>query len=174
MEKPIVNRVANSKLITLDLEELYPKADRIGVDISQWLLEGIVLVEKEFRAALKEEDWSSYQDAYLYLFNSTDAILPSWAYLLVSSYLNPIAKKVVVGSKEVLETIIFKEVIDQLDSSLYKGQNIIIKGCSKIEIPQNAYLMLLDKIQDQAQKILYGEACSSVPIYTNQKKKNHS
>jgi hypothetical protein len=169
MEEPIVNRVATSKLINLDLEELYPPGERIGIDIAAWLKEGIVLVEKEFRATLKEMDWTPYQDAYVHLYCSEDAIIPSWAYLLISTYLNPVAKKVVVGSRKELDLFIMKELIDQLDPSLYQGKNIIIKGCSKIDMPQNAYLMLLKKIQSQAQKILYGEACSSVPLYTKPK-----
>lgn len=166
MEEPIVNRVASSKLITVDLEELYPNGERIGVDISMWLKEGIVLVEKEFREALKNFDWSKYTDSYIYLYTSEEAIIPSWAYLLISTYLNPIAKKVVVGSKDDLNTLIMNEVIQQLDASQYKDKYLIIKGCSKIQMPQNAYLILLEKLQDQAQKILFGEACSSVPLYS--------
>ena len=166
MEDPIVNRVASSKLITVDLEELYPNGERIGVDISMWLKEGIVLVEKEFREALKNFDWSKYTDSYIYLYTSEEAIIPSWAYLLISTYLNPIAKKVVVGSKDDLNTLIMNEVIQQLDASQYKDKYLIIKGCSKIQMPQNAYLILLEKLQDQAQKILFGEACSSVPLYS--------
>lgn len=166
MEEPIVNRVANSKLITLDLEELYPKGERKGIDISQWLKEGIVLIETEFRAALQNHDWSLYENTYVFLYNSQEAIIPSWAYLLIHTYLHPLAKKVVVGSQKQLDTILMKEVIDALDSTSYKGKNLIIKGCSKIAMPQNAYLMLLDKIQDQAKKIMFGEACSSVPLYT--------
>jgi hypothetical protein len=166
MEEPIVNRVASSKLITVDLEELYPRGERIGIDLSMWLKEGIVLVEKEFREALKNFDWSKYTDSYIYLYTSEDAILPSWAYLLISTYLNPIAKKVVVGSVDDLNTLIMNEVIQQLDASQYKDKYLIIKGCSKIQMPQNAYLILLEKLQDQAQKILFGEACSSVPLYS--------
>jgi hypothetical protein len=131
-----------------------------------WLKEGIVLVEKEFREALKNFDWSKYTDSYIYLYTSEDAILPSWAYLLISTYLNPIAKKVVVGSVDDLNTLIMNEVIQQLDASQYKDKYLIIKGCSKIQMPQNAYLILLEKLQDQAQKILFGEACSSVPLYS--------
>ncbi|NVJ63093.1 MAG: DUF2480 family protein [Flavobacteriaceae bacterium] len=165
MEEPIVNRVANSKLITVDLEELYPRDERIGIDISLWLKEGFILIEKEFRAALKSHDWSLYQNKFVFLYNSQEAIIPSWAYLLISTYLQTVAKKIVVGSKKDLDTVLMKEVIDSLDSAPYKGKNIIIKGCSKIDMPQNAYLMLLEKLQAQAQKILYGEACSSVPLY---------
>ena len=139
----------------------------MGIDISQWLTEGIVLIEKEFRATLKTNDWSIYQDAYVYLYSSEDAIIPSWAYLLISTYLNLKAKKVSVGSKQDLDSLIMKEVIDNLDTEAYRGKNIIIKGCSKVEMPQNAYLMLLEKIQDKVQKILFGEACSSVPLYAN-------
>lgn len=165
MEEPIVNRVANSKLITVDLEELYPRGERIGIDISLWLKEGFILIEKEFRAALKAHDWSLYEDKFVFLYNSQEAIIPSWAYLLISTFLQTVAKKIVVGSQKDLDTVLMKEVIDSLDSAPYVGKNIIIKGCSKIDMPQNAYLMLMDKLQAQAKKILFGEACSSVPLY---------
>lgn len=166
MEEPIVNRVANSKLITIDLEELYPVGARKGIDISIWLREGVVLVEKEFRDALKNCDWSIYKDSYVFLYSSEDAVVPSWAYLLISTYLNPVAKKVIVGSIEELDTLIMNEVIQNIDVEHYKGKNVILKGCSKIQMPQNAYLLLLEKLQGQAQKILFGEACSSVPLYS--------
>ncbi len=165
MEGEIVNRVANSKLITVDLEDFYPEGPRIVLDIKDWLLEGLVLREKDFRTNIKEHDWSSYENAFVVLTCSTDAIIPGWAYMLVSTYLTPIAKKVVVGDLETLETVLYAEIIQQLDVSAYEGLPVIIKGCSKRPVPKNAYLQLINRLQPVAKSIMYGEACSSVPLY---------
>ena len=165
MSSEIVNRVANSKLVTVNLEDFYPAGERIVFDIKDWLLEGIVLREKEFRASAKAHDWIQYQGCYVALTCSTDAIIPGWAYMLLSTYLSPVAKKVVVGNQEMLETILFTEVIQKLDVSEYKDLPVIIKGCSRKPVPQNAYIQLINKLQPVAKSIMYGEACSSVPLY---------
>lgn len=165
MEGEIVNRVANSKLITIDLEDLYPEGPRIVLDIKDWLLEGLVLREKDFRTSIKEHDWSRYQDSFVVLTCSTDAIIPGWAYMLVSTYLAPVAKKVVVGDLEMLETVLYAEIIQQLDVSAYEGLPVIIKGCSRKPVPKNAYLQLISRLQPVTKSIMYGEACSSVPLY---------
>ncbi len=165
MSEEIINRVANSKLVTFDLEGIYPKGERVSFDISPWLLEGIVLRENEFREKAKEQDWSQYQDKFVALFCSTDAIVPGWAYLLLSLYLAPYAKKVTVGSLDELESILFAEILQNLDVSEYADKPIIIKGCAHKPIPQNAYVLLAQKLQPIAKSIMYGEACSSVPLY---------
>jgi hypothetical protein len=165
MENEIINRVANSKLLTVDLEELYTPGERAVLDISQWLLEGIVLREKDFRASAKEHDWTQYKDQYVALTCSTDAIIPGWAYLLLSTYLNPVAKKVAVGNLEMLETVLYTEAIMALDVSPYEGKPVIVKGCSKKPVPQNAYIQLINKLQPVVRSIMYGEACSSVPLF---------
>ena len=165
MAEEIVNRVANSKLMTFDLEDFYPKGERILFDIKDWLLEGLVLREKEFRASAKAHDWSQYQGAFVALTCSTDAIIPGWAYMLLSTYLAPIAKKVVTGDLEILETILYTEIIQNLDVSEFKDMPVIIKGCSKRPVPKNAYLQVINKLQPVAKSIMYGEACSSVPLY---------
>lgn len=165
MSEEIVNRVANSKLVTFNLEDLYPKGERLAFDISSWLLEGIVLREKEFREKAKEHDWNQYQDTYVALYCSTDAIVPGWAYLLLSLHLTPYTKKVVVGSLEELESILFAELIKDLDVSEFHNKPIIIKGCAHKPIPQNAYVLLAQKMQPIAKSIMYGEACSSVPLF---------
>jgi hypothetical protein len=161
----IINRVANSKLITFDLEEIYPKGERISFDISQWLLEGIVLRESEFRNKATEHNWSQYQDKFVALFCSTDAIVPGWAYLLLSLHLAPYAKKVTVGSLDELESILFTELLQNIDVSEYIDKPVIIKGCAHKPIPQNAYVLLAQKLQPIAKSIMYGEACSSVPLF---------
>ncbi|MEM0517867.1 MULTISPECIES: DUF2480 family protein [Aequorivita] len=161
----IVNRVANSKLATFNLEDVYPKGERIAFDISQWLLEGIVLRESDFRDRANNYDWSQYQDKYVALYCSTDAIVPGWAYLLLSLHLAPFAAKVTVGSLEELESILFAELLQNLDVSEYTDKPVIIKGCAHKPIPQNAYVLLAQKLQPVAKSIMYGEACSSVPLY---------
>ncbi len=167
MPEEIINRVANSKLITLDLEDYYPKGKRILFDIKDWLFEGFVLREKEFRNHVSEFDWSQYQGCYVALTCSTDAIIPAWAFMLLSINLEPFAKKVVIGDLEVLETTVYQNIIDNLDVSEYADKPIIIKGCSKKPVPQNAYIMLTTKLKPIAKSIMYGEACSSVPLYKN-------
>ena len=161
----IINRVANSKLMVFDLEEIYPKGERIVFDISQWLLEGIVLRETDFRENAKEHDWSQYKDKFVALFCSTEAIVPGWAYLLISLHLAPFAKKVTVGNLEELESILFSELLQNIDFSEYTDKPVIIKGCAHKPIPQNAYVLLAQKLLPIAKSIMYGEACSSVPLY---------
>ncbi|MEG9327669.1 DUF2480 family protein [Salinimicrobium catena] len=165
MADEIVNRVANSKLVTVDLEDLYPEGPRILFDIKDWLLEGLVLREKEFRKSAKEHDWSRYEGAYVALTCSTDAIIPGWAYMLLSTYLAPVAKKVVTGDLEMLETVLYTEVLQEFDVSEYQDLPVIVKGCSRKPVPKNAYLQLINKLQPVAKSIMYGEACSSVPLY---------
>jgi len=165
MEGEIVNRVANSKLVTFDLEALYPAGNRILLDIKDWLYEGLILREKEFRDFVSNHHWEQYQDAYVAVTCSTDAIVPGWAYMLVASHLNPFAKRVVKGNLEVLETSIYQAIIDKLDVAEFTEKPVIIKGCSNKPVPENAYLMAVAKIQAVAKGVMYGEACSSVPIY---------
>ena len=167
MEKEIINRVAQSKLITFDLEELYLPGERVILDISDWLYEGLILREKEFRAQLDEVDWTSYQDKFVALTCSSDAIVPGWAFMLVTSKLAPFAKKVVQGDLETLETSLYQEQLMQFDFSDFKDKPIIIKGCSNKPVPQNAYLMATTKIQQVAKSVMYGEACSAVPLFKN-------
>ena len=161
----IVNRVANSKLKTFNLEDLYPAGKREQIDISQWLTEGFILRENDFRDSLKNHDWSAYGDAYVALHCSTDAIVPAWAYMLVTTYLQPVAKKVVVGNLTDLETVLYTEKIGALDVSVYQDEYVIVKGCSNKPVPQNAYILLTQKLQSVVKSLMFGEACSSVPLY---------
>ena len=165
MPDEIINRVANSKLITINLEDYYPQGKRIIFDIKDWLFEGFVLREKDFRDQAKQFDWAQFQDQYVALTCSSDAIIPAWAYILLSIHLEPFAKKTVIGTLELLETSIYQEVLNTLDISEFSNKPIIIKGCSKKPVPQNAYIMLANKLKPVAQSIMYGEACSSVPLY---------
>jgi len=161
----IVNRVANSALVTIDLEDYYPKGTRVCFDIKEWLYEGLVLREKEFRSFVNTHDWSTYKDQFNALHCTSDAIIPGWAYMLVRLQLSGIAKQVVVGDLETLETTLYQTTIDNLDLRFCENKPVIIKGCSNKPVPQNAYLFLIDKLQPIAKSIMYGEACSSVPLF---------
>ena len=165
MSEEIINRVAYSKLVTVDLEAMYPEGERVSFDISQWLLEGIVLRESSFREKATQHDWSQYQNKFVALHCTTDAIVPGWAYLLLSLHLAPFASKVTVGNLEELESILFAELLQNLDVSEYIDKPVIIKGCAHKPIPQNAYVLLAQKLQPVAKWIMYGEACSSVPLF---------
>ncbi len=165
MSDEIVNRVANSKLITIDLETFYPEGKRVMLDIAPWLYEGFVLREKEFRQHVKDHDWSQYADCYVSVSCSSEAIIPGWAYLLVSLQLSPYAKKVIVGTSEDLETVLFSEIIQDLPTEEYRDKPVIIAGCANKPIPENAYVLLAQKLQPVAKSIMYGEACSSVPLF---------
>lgn len=165
LEEAIINRVANSKLKTIDLEDFYPSGKRVVFDIVDWLYEGLILREKDFREQVNNHDWLQYQDSYVALTCSADAVIPSWAYLLLTTKLYPQAKKVVVGDLKLLETVIFQEIIESLNISEYQDKPVIIKGCANKPIPPSAYTFLINKIQPIAKSIMYGEACSTVPLF---------
>lgn len=169
MADEITNRVANSKLLTIDLEDFYPLGKRVVLDIVDWLYEGLILREKDFRDYVENHDWLQYDNSYVALTCSVDAIIPSWAYLLLTTKLYPQAKKVVVGDLELLETTIFQEIIEDLDILEYKDKSLIIKGCTNKPIPSSAYSFLINKVQPVAKSIMFGEACSTVPLYKNRK-----
>jgi len=164
-EQEIVNKVANSSLQVFDLEDYYPEGDRVALDISQWLLEGFVLREKDFRESLKNYDWSQYTNKHVALHCSTDAIVPAWAYMLVAISLNNVAKKVIQGTIEQLNVLIYQEILDGLDYEVYAGKPVIIKGCSRKPVPQEAYTLATQKLLPVARSIMFGEACSAVPLY---------
>lgn len=170
MAEEIINRIANSKLVTVDLEDYYPSGRRVQFDIKDWLLEGFVLREKDFRESVKTHNWEDYKGAYVALTCSSDAIIPGWAYMLIATELVPFAKKVVVGDLDTLESILYDEIIEGLDVSQYQDKPVIVKGCTNKPVPQNAYLALISKLQPVARSIMYGEACSSVPLYKQRRK----
>lgn len=167
MSGEIVNRVANSKLMTIDLEELYPEGERVLFDISDWLLEGLVLKEMDFREKALTHDWDSYDQKYVAIHCSTDAIIPSWAYLLLTSYLQGHALKTVIGDLDLLENLIFQEVLSQLSLEAYRNKPVIIKGCSELPVPPTAYSTLTSLLIPVVSSLMFGEACSTVPIYKN-------
>ena len=168
MNNTIINKVSNSSLIVIDLQDYRSKGVRTSVDISQWLEEG-VLREKVFRQSLKEHNWTKYKDHLVALDCSADLILPAWATLLITTYLSPFAKIVILGSLNELEKHIFSNTIDQLDLEKFKGKPLIIKGCSDYSIPEASYINLIQRLQKVAKSIFYGEACSSVPLWKAKK-----
>ncbi|SDG81593.1 DUF2480 family protein [Winogradskyella thalassocola] len=165
MAEEIINRVANSKLKVIDLEDYYPKGERVLFDIKDWLMEGLVLREKDFRAFVSEHNWSQYQDCYVALYCSTDAIVPDWAYMLISIELQDYAKLTVIGSLDDLESILYAQIISNLEVAQYEGLPVIIKGCSHKPVPSNALVLLSQKLKPIARTIMFGEACSSVPLF---------
>ncbi len=166
----IINKVANSVLEVFDLEDYYPKGIRTQIDISQWLLEGFLLREKNFREDLKNHDWSQYQDQYVAIHCSTDAIVPAWASILVAIQLVPYAKKIINGNLEDLEASLYEELLPKIDYSAYQDKPVILKGCSKKPVPMRAYLLATSHLQPFARSIMYGEACSAVPLFKTSKK----
>ena len=161
----IVNRVAQSSLITFDLEDYYPAGERFLLDISSWLLEGVILKEKDFRNHVAEHKWETYRDGFVAITCSTDAIIPAWAFMLITSRLEPYARKVVQGTLIDLETQLYADIIQDLDVSEFADKPVIIKGCSQKPVPPNAYVWATQKIQSVAKSVMYGEACSSVPLF---------
>ncbi|NMH25862.1 DUF2480 family protein [Flavobacterium solisilvae] len=165
----IINKVANSSLEVFDLEDYYPSGIRMQIDISQWLYEGFLLKEKDFREALKNHDWSQYQNHLVAIHCSTDAILPAWASILVTTYVSPFAKKVVLGTINDLETALYQDILSKIDYSQYQNKPIILKGCSKKPVPESAYIIAIQELQKVAKSVMYGEACSAVPLFKKAK-----
>ena len=169
MEKEIINRVSNSKLMTFDLEEIYPEGKRVVFDIKDWLFQEIILKEKDFRESVNTHNWSQYKNCFVAVSCSADAIIPSWAFMLIASELTPFANKVVIGDLELLETVIYEELISFLDLKDLADKPVIIKGCANKPIPNSAYAFLIAKLQPIAKSIMFGEACSTVPLYKSKK-----
>lgn len=169
MADEIVNKVAQSGIITIDLEEYYPEGKRVLLDIKPLLYQELILKEKDFRDHIKNEDWSKYKDCYVAITCTNDAIVPTWAYMLLTLALQPFAKKVVFGNLDALETILFEDIIEKLDVSQYKDARIVIKGCSNNPVPVSAYVALTERLKPLAKSIMYGEPCSTVPLYKQPK-----
>lgn len=167
MSKEIINKVtSNTKLVNLDLEDFYPKGERVLYDIKQNLWQELVLKEKDFRQFVKENDWSLYTDKFVAIYNSADAVIPSWAYMILTNAIEPFAKKVVFGNLETLETIIFSEsLMSNLKPENYQDKMLIIKGCGNLPIHDSAYVAAVNLLKPFAKSIMYGEACSAVPVF---------
>lgn len=165
----ITNKVAQSGIITIDLEEYYPKGERVLFDIKDLLFQGLILKEKDFREFIKNEDWSKYKDKYVAITCSADAIVSTWAYMLLATHLEPFARKVVFGNLEILETVLYDEVLSKINPADYKDARIVIKGCGTLPVPVAAYVELTRILRPVAKSIMYGEPCSTVPLYKQAK-----
>lgn len=161
----IVNKVAESGIITLDLEDFYPKGDIVVFDLKDHLFMGLILKEKDFRTALQSLDWEQFRDKYVAVTCTADAIIPMWAYMLVSSYLQPVAKDLVVGDEKSLVNSLFVKNIAAVNGEEYTDKRVVVKGCGDIQIPETAYLEITNKLRPWAKSIMYGEPCSTVPIF---------
>lgn len=161
----IINKLTNSDLKIFDLEDYYPDKSLQSIDIAQWLTEGIILKEKDFRESLKHYNWLQFKDAYVSINCSTDAILPAWTFALVAVNLQSIAVKVVAGSKHDLLLNLYQEKLEQIDFSIYNKKPIILKGCATKPVPNEAYVLAIQKLIPFAKSIMFGEACSAVPLY---------
>lgn len=160
-----VNRVAQSGLISFDLAEFYPTGDRVLYDIKDNLFHGLMLREKDFREFIKTHDWTQYQHKHVAITCSSDAIVPTWAYMLLGNKMAPYATSIVFGNLEVLETVLFGQALANLDIEKYRDERVVIKGCGDIPVPVSAYVELTAKLSNVAKSIMYGEPCSTVPIY---------
>lgn len=165
MEEVFVNKVAESGLISFDLEEFYPKGEIKTFDLKEFLFMGMILKEKDYRAALQTTDWEQYRDKYVSIVCSADAIIPMWANMLAASYLQPIAKEVVFGDeKKLIETILIKR-INEVKGEDYLDKRVVVKGCGDVSIPEAAYVEITNKLRPFVKSIMYGEPCSTVPIF---------
>lgn len=169
MSEVIVNKVAESGLVSFDLEDYYPKGDIKTFDLKDYLFMGLILKEKDFRAALQSTDWPVYQDAYVAVTCSADAIIPMWAYMLAASYLQPFAKDVVFGDeKKLVDTLLIKNLA-KVNGADFSDQRVVVKGCGELAVPETAYVEITNRLRPFAKSIMYGEPCSTVPIYKKPK-----
>jgi hypothetical protein len=169
MSETLVNKVAESGLISFDLEEYYPKGDIKVFDLKGYLFMELILKEKDFRAALLTTDWNAFAGAHVAITCSADAIIPMWAYMLVASYLQPVAKNVVFGDEQKLISTLLLKNLEAVKGEDYTDQRVVVKGCGDVSIPENAYVEITNKLRPFVKSIMYGEPCSTVPIY----KKKH-
>ena len=169
MSETLVNKVAESGLITLNLEEWYPREEIMVFDLKDHLFMGLILKEKDFREALKNTDWSAYQNQHVAVACSADAIIPAWAYMLVATYLTPVAAGVFQGTPEQYRSSLFLQRIKQIDTQPFIEQRVVVKGCGDLPVGPDAYLEITQILQPVAKSIMYGEPCSTVPIYKKPK-----
>ena len=161
----IVNKVANSGLINFDISDLIPKGTRKGIDLKDFLFEGLILREADFRQKISEINPEDYKEAYVYIYNSADAVIPLWAYFLITAKISGFAEKIISGNRETLETILLHDVIRSYDFSYLEGKRVLVKGCSHAFVSENSYVELVDRLRPVVKSLMFGEACSNVPIF---------
>lgn len=169
-QQEIINRVAQSPLITFNLEDYYQKGERVLFDIKEWLFQGLILREKDFRAAVKEHDWEQYEGKHVAMTCTADAIVPTWAYMLLATKLEPYAETVMHGNLEELEKVLFKNALDKVNSNEFLNKKVVIKGCGNLPVPEFAYVEITNKLRPVVSSIMYGEPCSTVPLYKQPKR----
>jgi len=165
MSEAIVNKVSESGLITLDLEQYYPREEVVLYDLKDYLFMGLILKEKDFRESLKNLDWEVYKNKYVGVTCSADAIIPPWAYMLAASYLQPVAKDVIMGDEKEVHKTIFLKNIQRIEANEFTGQRVVVKGCGDKPIGEFAYMEITKLLRPVVKTIMYGEPCSTVPIY---------
>ncbi len=165
IQENIINKVAQSGLTTLDPADFYPQGERVIYDIAANLFQGLILREKDFREFVKGHDWTQYEGKYVGITCSADAIVPAWAYMLLANRMAPYARDIVFGNEDVLETVLFTKAIEKLDVEQYRDQRMVIKGCGDIDVPVSAYVALTEKLTPVVKSLMFGEPCSTVPLY---------
>ncbi len=165
MNEEIINKVAGSGLLTLDLADWYPKEEIVLFDLKPYLFMEAILKEKEFRASLQNIDWPAYQGKIVAVTCTADAIIPLWAYMLVAVYLEPLAAAIVMGDRETALQQVFLSRINTIDEQEYADKRVIVKGCGDLPVGANAYMEIARRLRPVVKSIMYGEACSNVPVY---------
>lgn len=168
-EDKIINKVASSSLVTFDLEKFYQPGERVVIDIKDQLFQGLLLREKDFRVFIKDHDWSSYEGKFVALTCTADAIVPTWAYMLLAIALEPYASRVVFGSLDELETELFRQKLLDVNWEEFKNSKVVIKGCSKVNVPPAVYVETTTQLKRVASSLMFGEPCSTVPLYKKAK-----
>jgi len=169
MSEEIINRVSRSGIITLNLEDFFPEGERIVYDIKDNLWQGMALKEKDFREFVKHHDWTTYQDKFVSLHCSIDAIVPNWAYMLLITKLQPYAREIFVGDADKMEEQLLDRTLNSMDFSEYQDARVVIKGCSNKSVPLSAYTKITAQLMPYAKVIMYGEPCSTVPLWKKPK-----
>lgn len=165
MEDLIINRVAESALTTINLEDYFPKEEIVEFDVKDFLYMGLIIKEKDFRDALLNHDWAKYENKYVSVFCSADAIIPFWAYMLITKYLQPVAKDIAMGDKKLLIQTIMQKNISTINPNDFADKRIVIKGCGDVPVPESAYMEITKLLLPVVKSIMYGEPCSTVPVY---------
>ncbi len=165
METEIINRVANSGLVSLDLEDYYQTGERVFFDLKDCLFMEQILKEKDFRTFLKTNDWDKYTGKNVAIGCSVDAIVPTWAYMLISLHLEPHAKNIIFGDLEALEIHLFQKALASLNLEAYRDARVVVKGCSKVQVPTAIYVEISHKLKPLVKSLMFGEPCSTVPLY---------
>lgn len=165
MSETLVNKVAESGIITIDPADFYPKGEIASFDMKDYLFMGLILKEKDFRAALQGLDWEAFRNKNVAVFCSADAIIPVWAYMLVASYLQPVASRIVFGNETILINELMTQNLSGLNAEEFTDKRVVIKGCGELPIPESAYVTITSKLRPFVKSIMYGEPCSTVPIY---------